>query len=98
MASILLTLLLSLQLLCAAQPADQSFPTSPYDSRELPPKVQKLWWGMLDPELSAWFAHIPDEAAADDLPPLWNWSWRGFLAALFEQPMLKEAAPDARTL
>ena len=98
MASILLTLMLSLQLIGTPQMDRKGFPTEPYDSRILPPRVQKLWWGMLDPELSAWFARIPDEAAEADLPLHWNWSWRSFLAALFDQPLLKEASPDARSL
>lgn len=96
MASILLTLLLALQLLCTPFPYPQNEALIPYDSCELPPKAHKLWWGMLDPELSAWFASIPSEDA--DLPLQWNWSWRGFLAALFEQPLLKEGAPDANIL
>ena len=65
-----------------------------------PPKADlqshQLWWGMIDPELSSWFAHIPDEDANSSLPVLWNWSWRSFWAALTRQPLVQEAADAPR--
>lgn len=89
MASILLSLLLSLQLLCVQFPASQPIPVP----RDRTPQTQPLFWGMLDPELSVWFARLPQEASDSALH--WDWSWRGFWAALFEQPLLKEVANDA---
>ena len=58
------------------------------------PQPRQMWWGMIDPELSVWFSRLPLEDA-DDAPVLWDFSWRGFLAALFGQPLTKEAIPDA---
>lgn len=92
MTNTLLTLLLSLQLaVCAPHaPAPQSLALSP----QAEARSQPLWWGLIDPELSLWFAHIPQEESTDE-PILWDWSWRGFLAALFGQPMAKEGLPHA---
>ena len=52
------------------------------------PHASKVWWGLIDPELSLWFARIPEET---EEPILWDWSWRGFFAALFPQSLVKEA-------
>lgn len=60
------------------------------------PQPRQMWWGMIDPELSSWFAHIPDEDANSSLPVLWNWSWRSFWAALTRQPLVQEAADAPR--
>ena len=85
MMKTLLSLLLSLQL---------SAPVPPVSAANMPhvpaatPHAQPLWWGLIDPELSLWFARVPDEV---EEPILWDWSWRGFLAALFPQPLMKEA-------
>ena len=49
----------------------------------------RLWWGMIDPELSLWFSRLPMEEQ-EDSPILWDFSWRGFLAALTGQPILTE--------
>ncbi len=38
------------------------------------------WWGLLDPETSLAFAAIAGE---EDVPVLWDWSWKALLAALF---------------
>lgn len=95
MPSILLTLLLALQLVFSGVGFHQPVQTVPVQE---PPQISRLWWGMLDPELSTWFARIPMEEHGAEQPILWNWSWRGFLAALFEQPMLKEAATDASSV
>lgn len=88
MPATLLTLLLSL-LLMFSNAAPSATPQ---------PQVQpqRLWWGMLDPELSAWFARLPMDGEDEAHPVLWNWSWRGFLAALFDQPLLKEADDASR--
>lgn len=91
MPSILLSLFLALQLMLSSTAYHQPVQTTPVQE---PPQVSRLWWGMLDPELSTWFARIPMEQHDLELPILWNWSWRGFLAALFEQPMLKEASTN----
>lgn len=49
-----------------------------------------VWWSLIDPELSLWFAHIPEETAPEEgQRVLWDWSWRGFLAALFGQPLIQ---------
>ena len=96
MFRILMTLFLALQMMLssAAQPL-QSKPLHSFTSAQVQPQAEKLWWGMLDPELSASFARIPLYGGDADQPILWNWSWRGFLAALFEKPILKEAPTDA---
>ena len=92
MTNTLLTLLLSLQLTVTSAPS-----TAPASLAASPdtPVVQRLWWGLIDPELSAWFARLPLEEDTADEPILWDWSWRGFLAALFGQPMAKEAHANA---
>ena len=95
MPNILLSLLLALQLML---PGTVSHPPAPTIPVQEPPQVSRLWWGMIDPELSTWFSRIPMEEQDSDRPILWNWSWRGFLAALFHQPMLKEASDDASTV
>ena len=62
------------------------------------PQVQaeRLWWGLIDPDLSAWFSRIPmEENEKTDEPVRWDWSWRGFLAALFNWAPVKEGACDA---
>lgn len=87
MMNTLLSLLLSLQLAApvpAAFPA-QNMPLRPAET----PHAEKVWWGLIDPELSLWFAHIPGEDAEE--PILWDWSWRNFFAALFPQSLVKEA-------
>ena len=87
MMNTLLTLLLTLQLtvpLPMTSPAEAAFI---YPSQSI--HANKVWWGLIDPELSTWFARLPaDEAAA---PLLWDWSWRSFFAALFPQPLVQEA-------
>lgn len=95
MPRILLSLLLALQLMFSGASYHQPAQTIPAQTA---PQVSRLWWGMLDPELSAWFAHIPMKEQDSQRHILWNWSWRGFLAALFEQPMLKEASADAASV
>ena len=60
------------------------------------PQPRQMWWGMIDPELSSWFAHIPDEDANSSLPVLWNWSWRSFWAALTRQPLVQETTDASR--
>ena len=91
MTNTILSLLLCLQLLAAPllpAPADAAVPTDA-------PAQSRLWWGLIDPELSAWFSRLPMEEENAEEPILWDWSWRGFLAALFGVPMEKEAASDA---
>ncbi len=91
MSAMLLSLLLALQMTLPALPAQEA----PHLAQ--PPQAQRLWWGMLDPELSTWFARIlPAQEEDEDRPVLWNWSWRGFLAALFGQPLTEEGDGDVR--
>ncbi len=95
MQSAILSLILSLQMLLAT-------PIYPQDAQPCPlaclPADQvhqtRLWWGLIDPELSLWFSRLPD-AAPNDAPVLWDFSWRGFLAALFGQPIIEEDAAHA---
>ena len=89
MVTILLSLLLTLQLTLTDPPS-----VLPADAAAQP---CPLWWGMIDPELSAWFARLPDETDDSRRPVLWNWSWRSFWAALTNHSIVKEA-PDAQVL
>lgn len=87
-----LSMLLSALLLLSSGPLAQNTLAQPTASA---PSEERLWWGLIDPELSTWFAQLPmQEDNADDFLH-WDWSWRGFLAALFGQPIVKEAGPDA---
>ena len=87
-----LSMLLSALLLLSSSPCPQNVPTP---SEASAPGEIRLWWGLIDPELSTWFARLPMETDSADASILWDWSWCGFLAALFSQPMAKEAGPDA---
>lgn len=84
MLSILLSLLLALQLTCTNLPS-----ALPPDPGAQP---RQLWWGMIDPELSSWFARIPGISSDAPFPVSWNWSWKSFWAALIQQPLVKETA------
>ena len=86
MSKLLLSALLSLQLMCTPAPSIIDVPT---DSQVVP-----LWWGLIDPELSLWFSRLPLEET-DDKPILWDFSWRGFLAALFGTPIMPEEVTNA---
>ena len=83
----LLTLLLSALLMLPA-------PGMSSAQKEVSAEPARLWWGLIDPELSLWFSRLPMEETKD-APVLWDFSWRGFLAAIFGQPMTKEASPHA---
>ena len=85
MMNALLSLLLSIQLALPAQPA--AAPQRLYHHPTQTAHPQKIWWGLIDPDLALWFSRIPDESE-DRI--LWDWSWRGFFAALFCQPLVKE--------
>lgn len=92
MLNTLLSLLLTLQLMTGAphpEPIRQmvSTPAAPQESR--------LWWGLIDPEMSLWCAQLPRQESAPDSRILWDWSWRGFLAALFGIPVVEEVSADA---
>ena len=78
---VLVSLAVLLCLLCACTPA------APQESR--------LWWGLIDPEMSLWCAQLPRQESAPDSRILWDWSWRGFLAALFGIPVVEEVSADA---
>ena len=88
MSKSLLTLLMSLQLMLTPAAPMQTIHTC------TPAQPTRLWWGLIDPELSVWFARLPLETQ-NGTPILWDWSWRSFLASLFGQPVMKEAIPDA---
>lgn len=89
MTSVLLSLLLSMQLLLADAPP-LALPESSASPAH-PMQENRLMWGLIDPELSAWFALLPaDGAVEEDTRVLWDWSWRSFLAALFGDPVVKE--------
>lgn len=98
MTNSVLSLLLSLQLLLSGatcfSPVQTSLPPIARAAQEAPVE-QRLWWGLIDPEMSAWFARLPLDEGREDDRILWDWSWRGFLAALFGIPAEKEASPDA---
>lgn len=86
MTSPLLSLLLAFQLMFSSAPAIQTNPSAPESTR--------LWWGLIDPELSLWFSRLPLEEA-DKAPILWDFSWRGFLASLFSSPLMMEEVSHA---
>lgn len=85
MPKVFISMLLLTQLLC--KPA----PVQPLNCT--PAQPTRLWWGLIDPELSTWFSRLPMED--EDQPILWDFSWQGFLAALFGQPLVKEVSPYA---
>ena len=81
----MLTLILSLMLACHLMgcPAHFTTPESP-EVQSVP-----VLWGMIDPELSKWFSRVPRENKPGK-SILWDFSWRGFFAALTGQPLLTE--------
>ena len=85
MPKVFISMLLITQLLC--QPA----PARPLQVTQ--PQATRLWWGLIDPELSTWFSRLPMEDGNE--PILWDFSWQSFLAALFGQPVIKEVSPHA---
>ena len=85
MTNTLLTLLLALQLSLPQGTAVPACTLACQPTQQ--PRPMQTWWGLIDPDLALWFAHIPAE---EDKPLLWDWSWRGFFAALFAQPLVKE--------
>lgn len=89
----LVSLFLALQISVSAPPSPHSASCSLPAQNET--QYTRLWWGLVDPELSGWFARIPFEDHTPRHPIVWDWSWRSFLVALFQQPLLKEAATDA---
>ena len=89
MTNLLLPLLLSAQLMTAE--------ATPLPQQKLPPMhAERLMWGLIDPEMSAWFALLPAEGDEDaETPVLWDWSWRGFWASLFDFRIIREAPAHA---
>ena len=85
MLTMILSYLLDAQMMAAPAPA--AVP-------EAPAVPTPLFWGMIDPELSLWFSRTPQEGPSGK-PVMWDFSWRGFLAALIGQPMLMEDAAHA---
>ena len=82
MLTFMLSALLALQLLLTPAP---QIP----DSHPVP-----VLWGMIDPEMSLWFSRVP-KTTQPGRRVLWDFSWRGFLAALTMQPLYTEDAAHA---
>lgn len=97
MLAILLSLMLALQMLLPGSPVPVR-QDSVYPRVQEEPRMERLMWGMLDPELSAWYARVPSEAGTDARPVVWRWGWHAFWAALLQQPIVKEASGNAQTL
>ena len=85
MLTMILSYLLAAQMMAAPAPA--ALP-------EAPAVPTPLFWGMIAPELSLWFSRVPQKSQPGK-PVMWDFSWRGFLAALIGQPMLMEDAAHA---
>ena len=91
----ILSWLLSLQMLLGAPDSLPAPQTCLMNLRPAPVQERRLWWGLIDPELSLWFSRLPDSSRAGDASIRWDFSWRGFLAALFGQPIIEEDAAHA---
>ena len=92
MTSTLLSMLLSLQILFST--TDQSPALRPHTMVLTPHEqveINRVWWGMTDPETSLWFSRIPSDDPQPRTPVIWDFSWRGFLAALFGPSIIQEA-------
>ena len=85
MLTMILSYLLAAQMMLAPAPA--ALPQAPVIQTP-------LFWGMIDPELSVWFSRVPQKGHPDKRV-LWDFSWRGFLAALIGQPLMTEDAAHA---
>lgn len=96
MPSAVLSFLLSIQMFLStpAQPVGVS-PRQMAFSPNVQVEVNRLWCGLIDPETSLWFSRIPDDVPQLRTPVLWDFSWRGFLAALFGQSVVQEDAVHA---
>lgn len=91
MTKALPSLLLTVQLLLS----DAAPPALPDASTAHPAQEKRMMWGLIDPELAAWFALLPGNSIGEDGPRvLWDWSWQGFLAALFGDHFIKEVPAD----
>ena len=88
MSATILSLLLSAQLLVSTPPAAATLSCVPQTQVQ----ETRLWWGLIDPELSLWFCAPRQEEDQADAPVLWDFSWRSLWAAIFRQPLVKEAA------
>ena len=93
MCNALLSFLLALQLAAGTPPMMFAAPASLPAAETV--QEARLWWGLIDPEMSLWCVQLPQQEKHPEAPVLWDWSWRGFLAALFGIPAEKEAVPDA---
>ena len=86
MYSTILAWILSLQMLLS-----MLIPAPPLSVQSGSPAQETcLFWGLIDPELSLWFSRIPQESRHTDKRLHWDFTWRGFLAALMHQPIIKE--------
>lgn len=96
MTNTILSLILSLHIICSAgiePPLPPAAPALIEDCSEQ--HISRLWWGMIDPELSAWCARLPLHEENADTSVLWDWSWRGFWASLFDFRIIREAPAHA---
>ena len=86
----LLSLILSAQLFLSGTslfPAPEAL-TNSFPSIE----KQQVLWGLIDPQLAVWCTRLPEKQENEASPGvLWDWSWHGFLTALFRSIVLKEA-------
>ncbi len=96
MTATILSCILSAQLFLSAPLSGDPTPAVLTFAPQRQVQAERLWWGLIDPELSAWFSRVPtEESDHTDEPVRWDWSWRGFLAALFNWAPVKEGACDA---
>lgn len=96
MTNTILSLILSLHIICSAGIEPSLPPAAPSLVAHCPEQhVSRLWWGMIDPELSAWCARLPFDEANEDTPILWDWSWRSFWASLFDFRIIREEPAHA---
>ena len=85
MLKMILSMALSAQLIFSS-------PALPVHSE--PAAAAPLWWGMIDPELSLQFARLPWQEDEQTDSVCWDWSWSGFLAAIFGNAPAKEVQND----
>lgn len=99
MTATILSCILSAQLFLSAPLSSAPAPADLSLAPQNQVQTERLWWGLIDPELSVWFSRVPTEESDNtDAPVRWDWSWRGFLAALFDWAPVKEDASDAAHL
>ena len=53
------------------------------------------WWGLIDPDTARWFARTLSVSTGQQKTS-WDWSWRGFLSALWGRSPVEEASDAAK--